>query len=234
MGSCRYCAQSVSSVRVLMSHLLDFLLSPPAVLQMAQLYSTQRRNRRHSMSCDSTRCTPSSCLLHQLPTVRSTVWPHQHATHSRSYTSQILSTVTASSCPQDGTVGEKSRYCGTASTQKRGARRGSTTFRPSLASMDGAKQVRGKCTRRSFRTKVSRHASFLLTAFPFHSGTRANADADRHSRPRSHRSTTQRQNKRSWRRITTRTHDAPTAIHAACFAAPWTPPRHPLRASSGH
>jgi dynein light intermediate chain 1 len=60
------------------------------------------------------------------------------------------------------------------------------------------------------------------------------ADAGRNSRPRSRRSTIQRQNKPSFPRITTRTRGALTGTRAACSGALWMPLRRLLRVLSGH
>jgi hypothetical protein len=124
---------------------------------MAQVYSTQRRNRRHLMSCASTRCTPSSYLPLQLPMARSTAQLHQHATRFRSHTNQTHSTVTASSFPGGGTAGGKLRFYEMASMRKHGVRRGRTTS-SLVSTVERAKQARGNSTLRSYRIKVSRHA----------------------------------------------------------------------------
>ncbi len=117
------------------------------------------------MSYASTHCTPSSYLPLQLPTAPSTALPRQRATHFRSCTSQIHSTVTASSFPRVGTVGERPRCYAMALTRKLGARHGSSTSFPSLMSTGGAEQAHGNSTRRSCRIKARRHAS-LPTGFP--------------------------------------------------------------------
>jgi hypothetical protein len=195
-------------------------------LQMARDYSTQRRNRQHSMSCVSTRCTPSSYLPPQLPTAPSTVQLHRHATRFHSHTNQTHSTVTASSSLRGGTAGGKLRSYETASMRKHGARHGSTTS--NLASiMEGAKQARRNSTFHSYRTKVSRHAVFhflLSLHWPI----------DHNSRRHFHHSTIQHRNKPSSRRTTTRTRDAPIATLGVFSAVPSTPPLRQLLASSDH
>jgi hypothetical protein len=164
MGSCRYSAQSASSVRPPNIRHFDFLLFIFVIivfiiLQMVRAYSTQRRNRQRSMSCGSTRYTPSSYLQLQLLTARSTAQLHQHAIHFRSYTSQTHSIVTGSSFLRGGIAGAKLQSYETASIRKRGERHGSTTSRPSLVSMmEGAKQARANSTRLSCRTKDPRYA----------------------------------------------------------------------------
>ena len=124
---------------------------------MARVCSTQRRNRQHSMSCVSTRCTPSSYPLPQLPMARSTVQLHQHATRFRFPTNQTHLTATALSFPRGGTAGGKLRSYETASMRKHGARRGSTTS-SLVSTVERAKRARRNSTLDSFRTKVSRHA----------------------------------------------------------------------------
>jgi hypothetical protein len=164
MPSCRYYEPSVSSVCP--DHRRQsFHSSDP--LQMARAFFTQHHNRQHSTSYASIPYTPSSYLQLRLPMVLSTVQQHQRATHFRSYTSLIHSTVTASSFPQVGTVGERSRCCAMALTRKRGARRGSRTSRQSLASMEGVEQVHGNSMRRSYRTRAQRHVPFIYVFFPF-------------------------------------------------------------------
>jgi hypothetical protein len=139
------------------THLFSFPLIYLSSLQMARVYSTQRRNQQHSMSCASTHCTPSSYLPLQLPTARSTAQLHQHATRFRSHTNQTHSTVTASSFPRGGTAGGKLRSYETASTRKHGVRRGNT-ISSLVSTVEGAKQARRNSTLRSYKTKVPRHA----------------------------------------------------------------------------
>jgi len=159
--SCRYCALSVSSVRVLMIvAVISFYLSGP--LQMVPAFSTQHRNRRHSMSYASMRCIPFSYLPLQLPKALLTARPHRRATHFRSCTSQIRSTVTVSWFPQAGTAGERLQCYAMDLTRKRGARRGNTISRLSLVLMEGVKQAHGNNTRRSCQTKARRHVSFFF------------------------------------------------------------------------
>ena len=68
--------------------------------------------------------------FHPLPrTARSTIPQHQCATHSLSFTSQIHSTATTSSCQWVGTVEARLLCCATASARKRGARHGSAICR---------------------------------------------------------------------------------------------------------
>lgn len=197
---------------------------------MVRAYSTQRRNRQRSMSCGSTRYTPSLYLPLQLLTALSTAQLLQHAIHFHSYTSQTHSIVTGSSFLRGGIAGAKSPSYETASIRKRGERHGSTISRPSLVStMKGAKQARGNNTLLSCRTKDPRY-SLSISQLTQHRG--ADVDADYHSRPHSHRSTIQHRSKPSSRRTMTRTRDALTAIRAAFSAVPSTP-RFPPQASSG-
>jgi hypothetical protein len=97
------------------------------------------------------------------PMACSTALRHQCVARSRSSTSRKHSTVTASSCQQVGTVGERSWCCATASTRKCGARHGSAICRPRRESTRTATTAREKWTRPSLRTKAS---STLLTYLP--------------------------------------------------------------------
>ena len=137
-----------------------------AHLQMVPAFSTRHLNRRHSMSCASTRYMPFSYPPLQLPKALLKARPHRRVTHFRSCISQTHSTVTVLWSRQAGTAGERLQCCVMGLTRKRGARRGSTISRPSLAPMEGLKLAHGNSMRRSCQTKARRHA-FLSPDFPF-------------------------------------------------------------------
>jgi hypothetical protein len=142
--------------------------------QTAQASFTPRRSQRHSTYCVNTCCTPY-LYPRLLPlTARSTALRHQCETHSRSCTSRIHSTATASLYLRDGTVGERSWFYATVSTRKRGARHGSAIYRPTPESTRIATTALEKCTRPSWRTKVPR---YVLTCFPTFSSSRLSKHA---------------------------------------------------------
>jgi hypothetical protein len=132
----------------------------PRPSQMAQAYSIQPRNRRHSMSCANMRCMSSSCLRPRHPMAYLTVRLYQHATHFRSRTSRTRLTVTVSLYLLGGTVGEKSRYYATVLTQRRGGKRGSATSQlmPEQMKTERAIQVHESYTRHLCQTKVLKYA----------------------------------------------------------------------------
>jgi hypothetical protein len=123
------------------SYLLSF--------QMARVYSTPHRDRKHSMYCISIRCAPSLYLQLQLPTA-------QHATCFPSLTNQTHSIMTASSFPLGGTAGGKLQSYETASMKSMGR---CLDVRPRVCCRHwGAKQARRNSMLCLYRTKVARHA----------------------------------------------------------------------------
>ena len=99
-----------------------------------------------------------------------------------------------------------------------------------LSSESGADGGSGAGARKQYATLVSDQGpKACIVISIFFSISYSGADADCNSRPRSRRSTIQRQNKPSFPRITTRMRDALTVTRVACSPALWMPLRRLLR-----
>ncbi len=127
-------------------------------LQTAQACSTRHHSQRHLTSCANTRSMSCLCRLPLPQTARSTELRRLRVTHSHSLTSRTRSTAIASSCLQDGTVGERSVSYEKASTRKHGASHGNATCLQTPESTRRARPVRESCMRLSCRTRAPRYA----------------------------------------------------------------------------